>query len=126
MNDTYQAVSADSMISTDELDDDIAELSDDEAQRLEDLIDSRNWYEKRGWTSQVERCNEELEQRIGTTDTAELEAMFDEREDITKTEREQEIEDCEDRIDWYEQHDWEQAAEREYSRLKELKEGGDS
>jgi hypothetical protein len=112
--------------STDELDDDIAELSDDEAQRLEDLIDSRNWYRKRGWASQVERCNEELEQRIGTTDTAELEAMFDQREDITKTEREQEIEDCEDRIDWYEKHDWEKAAESEYDRLKSLKEGGES
>jgi hypothetical protein len=33
------------------------------------------------------------QQRIGTTDTAELEAMFESREAITKTERQQELEE---------------------------------
>jgi hypothetical protein len=112
--------------STDDLEDDIAELSDDEAQRLEDLIDSRNWYEKRGWTSQVERCNAELERRLGTTETAELEAMFESREAITKMERQQELEDVRDAAGWMDDHGWEQAAENQWERYRALKDGGES
>jgi len=127
MNSVYEADSFDSMnSSTDNLEDDIAELSDDEAQHLEDLIDSRNWYRKRGWTSQVERCNAELERRLGTTETAELEAMFESREAITKTERQQELEDVRDAAEWMDDHGWEQAAEDQWERYRALKEGGES
>jgi uncharacterized protein YjaG (DUF416 family) len=127
MNDVYEADSFDSMnSSTDDLEDDIAELSDDEVQKLEDLIDSRNWYRKRGWASQVDRCNAELKQRLGTTDTAELEAMFESREDITKTERQQKLEDVRDAAEWMDSHGWEQAAEDQWERYRALKEGGES
>jgi hypothetical protein len=65
------------------------------------------------------------QQRIGTTDTAELEAMFESREAITKTERQQELEDVRDAAEWMDDHGWEQAAEDQWDRLKRLKEGGE-
>ena len=64
-----------------------------------------------------------VQQRIGTTDTAELETMFDEREDIIKTEREQAIEECQERIEFCERHNYGSITEEEYDELSRLKDG---
>ena len=52
--------------------------------------------------------------------------MFESREAITKTERQQELEDVRDAAEWMDDHGWEQAAEDQWDRLKRLKEGGES
>ena len=112
------------MISSNDEPADIEELSESEVSDLEDKLDSHIWYSEHGWTQQAAKTKAELEAELGEfDDVAELEAIFDQREDITKTEREQEIEECKERINWYESHDWKKAAESEYDRLRELKEG---
>ena len=52
--------------------------------------------------------------------------MFDEREGIIKTEREQAIEECQERIEFYERHGYELIIDDEYAELSRLKDGGES
>jgi hypothetical protein len=107
-----------------------ASLDADDRQRVEDLCDSLDWYRRQndrhgGWTRAIEQCEEELEELTGTSDVDELEAVLeagDERDGPTDQERE--IAECEERADWYEDHGWSKATEREYDRLAELKEDG--
>jgi len=51
--------------------------------------------------------------------------MFDEREDITKTERQQAIEESQERIEFCERHNYGSIIEEEYDELSRLKDGGE-
>ena len=111
----------------------IAELSDDETERVRTLKSSLEWYQRQserhgGWTRAIDQCKEELEELAHTSDLTKLdEVLGDEDDEVAELdETEQAIAECEERIQWYENHDWEKAAEREYDRLKELKDGGES
>ena len=110
----------------------IAELSDDETERVRTLKSSLEWYQRQserhgGWSRAIEQCKEELEELAHTSDIAKLDGALGDDDDVAELdETEQAIEECEERIQWYENHDWEKAAEREYDRLKSLKDGGES
>jgi hypothetical protein len=105
----------------------VAELSADDEQHARDLRDSKRWYSNHdGWGLAEEQVSAELEEMVGTSDIDKLddllgtkgEAEADELSDL-----EQEARDLQDRAEWYDEHGWDEMAEREYDRLKRLKEG---
>jgi hypothetical protein len=51
--------------------------------------------------------------------------MFDEREDITKIERQQAIEEYQERIEFYERYNYRSIIKEEYNELSRLKDGGE-
>jgi hypothetical protein len=106
-------------------DSEVAELSDEELQTVRDKRDSKEWYANHdGWTRAEELVSEELEELVGTSDTDELDRMLgSEAEADELSDREREIADVRDRAEWYESHGWTEMCEREYDRLKALKEG---
>lgn len=104
----------------------VAELSGEELQTARDKRDSLRWYSERsGFSRAEELVSEELVSLVGTADLDELdEALGTEDEPAGQTDREKEIAECKERIEWYEQHDYGEIVEKEYDRLAELKEGG--
>jgi hypothetical protein len=109
-----------------------AAVTEEDRQRVEDLCDSIAWYRRQkersgGWTSQIERCEEELEELTGTSDVEELEGVLEsDQSDSKKSETERKIEECEARIEWYQDHDYgESILETEYNTLRKLKSGGE-
>ena len=110
-------------------DNDVAELTADEAERARTLKSSLEWYRRQrersgGWTRAIEQCESELKELCGSSDIDELDEMLgkdDEHAELDDTERA--IAECKERIDWYEKHDYGDVIEKEYDRLKRLKEG---
>jgi hypothetical protein len=105
----------------------LSDLTDEQLQTVRDKKDSLRWYsEHSGWTRAEELVSEELEELVGTSDTDELDRMLgSEAEAEELSDRERQIADTRDRAEWYDSHNWTGCAEREYDRLKRLKEGGD-
>jgi hypothetical protein len=108
----------------------IAELNDEQTERVRTLKSSLEWYQRQserhgGWSKAIDQCKEELEELAHTSDLARLdEVLGDDDDDVAELdETEQAIAECEERIQWYENHDWQKAAEREYDRLSRLKGG---
>jgi hypothetical protein len=100
----------------------IEELSESELSDIEDKIDSHEWYTDHGWDSQAAETEAELESVFGEFDSiAELKAIVDQRDPITKTEERKQIEELESAIQWWRDHDWHQAADDGEERLKRLK-----
>ena len=110
-------------------DSEVAELTADEAERARTLKSSLSWYRRQnersgGWTRAIEQCEEELEELCGSSDIDELDELLgedDEYAELDDTERA--IAECKERIEWYERHDYGDVIEKEYDRLKRLKEG---
>ena len=107
-----------------------ASIAADDRQRVEDLCDSLAWYRRQndrhgGWTRAIEKTEDELEELTGSSEVDELrevlEAETSEKRDSV-TDQEREIAECEERIEWYEDHGWSKAAEREYDRLADMRE----
>lgn len=111
----------------------IAELSDDETERVRTLKSSLEWYQRQserhgGWTRAIEKTQEELEDLAHTSDISKLdEVLGDEDDEVAElSDLDRELRNVQERAEWYADHDWDEMAEREYDRLKELKEGGES
>jgi hypothetical protein len=103
----------------------LADLTDEQLQTVRDKKDSKEWYSSHdGWHLAEEQVSEELEELVGTSDTDELDRMLgSEAEADELSDREREIADVRDRAEWYDSHGWTEMCEREYDRLRELKEG---
>jgi hypothetical protein len=108
-----------------------AAVAAEDRQRVEDLCDSIAWYKRQrersgGWNRAIEQCEEELEELTGTSDVAELEAVLeagDERDG--PADQEKEIAQLEEEIEFYERKNYgKDFIERQYDRLRQLKEGG--
>ena len=106
-----------------------AAVAAEDRQRVEDLCDSIAWYKRQrersgGWTCAIEQCKQELEELTGTSDVDELRQVLDAGNDRDGvTDRKKEIAECEERIAFYERHDYGDVIDDEYDRLKRLKEG---
>jgi len=111
----------------------IAELNDEKTERVRTLKSSLEWYQRQserhgGWSKAIDQCKEELEELAHTSDLAKLdEVLGDEDDDVAElSDLDRELSNVKDRAEWYAEHDWDKMAEREYDRLKELKDGGES
>ena len=110
----------------------IAELSDDETERVRTLKSSLEWYQRQserhgGWTRAIEQCKEELEDLAHTSDIAKLDEVLGDDDEVAElSDLDRELRDVRDAAEWMDDHGWEQAAEDQWERYRALKEGGES
>jgi hypothetical protein len=123
----YTAEEFEDMISSTDDDSEIAELSTEDEEKARDLRDSKRWYSERsGWSLAEEQVAEELEELCGTSDLAELDRLLSTDDEYAElSDRQRAIAECEERIEWYEQHNYGSIIDDEYAKLKRLKEGGE-
>lgn len=93
-------------------------MSDDEVTELEELADK---YDELGWQSHAEQVRSELaelkEKQSKATDRRACEMLAEKHR---QQEHGEEIEELQDRLDWYEENGWTAAAEKVRSELEQL------
>jgi len=110
----------------DDTEDQVAELSADDAERARTLKSSLEWYRRQnersgGWVSQIERCETELEELTGSSDVAQLDELLGTEDRPGKSERQKEMEDLQETAEWMDEHGWD--SEHVWDELRELKGG---
>jgi hypothetical protein len=97
----------------------------EEIQLARDKRDSLRYYSERpGWSRAEDLVSEELIELVGTDDLDELDEVLGTEDETTgQTDREKEIAECKERIEWYERHNYGDVIQKEYDRLAELKNG---
>ena len=101
----------------------VAELSGEELQLARDKRDSLRYYSERpGWSRAEDLVSEELIDLVGTDDLDELDEVLGTKEDDEADRSEAEL--ARRRAQWYDDHNWQKAADAAWSEYAELTDEG--